>query len=83
MIKLLKSPTIMVSGATTMFLPENLDQLCNRTKLLLQEKQAGNNSNINNDEIIAIKDKLLKYKCITEKQLKQILIKGNLIHEEV
>ena len=46
MIKLLKSPAIMASGVTTKFLSENPDEMCDRLKLLLQEKNAGNNSDI-------------------------------------
>ena len=53
-------------------------KLCDRLKLLLQEKHAGNNSDIINEEIVAIVDKLLEYKCISKKQHKQILIKCNL-----
>ena len=79
LIKLLESPTIMASGVTTIFLSENPDELCNRLKLLLQEKQAGNNSDIINHEIVAIVDKLLEYKCISKRQHKQILIKCNLL----
>ena len=37
MIQLLKSPAIMASGVTTMFLSENPDELCDILKLLLQE----------------------------------------------
>ena len=81
LIKLLESPAIKASGITTIFLSENPNELCDRLKLLLQEKQAGNNSNIINDEIIAIIDKLLEYKCISKKQHKQILIKCNLINK--
>ena len=46
--------------------------------MLLQEKQAGNNSDIINREIVAIVDKLLEYRCISKKQHKQILLKSNL-----
>ena len=74
LITLLKSPAIMASGVTTTFLSENPNELCDRLKLLLQEKQAGNNSDIINQEIIAIIDKLLEYKCISKKQHKQILL---------
>ena len=74
-IRLLRSPRIMASGVTTIFLSENADELCDRLKLLLQEKHAGNNSDIVNEEIVAIVDKLLEYKCISKKQHKQILIK--------
>ena len=80
MIKLLKSPAIMASGVSnTTFLSSGPDELCDRLKLLLQKKHAGNNSDIINDEVVAIVDKLLEYKCITKKQHKQILIKCNLL----
>ena len=80
MIKLLDQPAIMASGISkTIILSSNPNELCDRLKLLLQEKHAGNNSNIVNDEIIAIVDKLLEYKCISKKQHKQILIKCNLL----
>ena len=79
LIKLLNSPRIMASGITTIFLSENADELCDRLKLLLQEKQAGNNSDIINQETVAIVDKLLEYKCISKKQHKQILVKFNLL----
>ena len=70
--KLLNSPAFMASGVTTIFLSENPDELCNRLKLLLQEKHAGNNSDIINDEIVAIVDKLLKYKCITKNNTNKV-----------
>ena len=76
LIKLLKSPAIMASGVSkTIFFSSDPDELCNRLKMLLQEKQAGNNSDIINQEIVAIIDKLLEYKCTSKKQHKQILIK--------
>ena len=79
-VRLLKSPAIMASGISkTIFLSSDPDELCNRLKLLLQEKHAGNNSDIIDQEIVAIVDKLLEYKCITKKQHKLILIKCNLL----
>ena len=84
LIKLLKSPGLIVSASgvsKTIFLSSDPDELCERLKLLLQEKHAGNNSDKINDEIVAIVDKLLEYKCITKKQHKQILIKCNLINK--
>ena len=81
LIKLLKSPAIMASGVTTIFLSENPDEVSDRLKLLLQEKQAGNNSDIINDEIVAIVDKLLEHKRISKKQHKQILFKCNLFNK--
>ena len=84
LIKLLKSPGLMVSASGVSkrtFLSSDPNELCDRLKLLLQEKHAGNNSDIINDEIVAIIDKLLKYKCISKKQHKQILIKCNLLQK--
>ena len=83
-IRLLKSPAIIASGISNIIiLSSDPDELCDRLKLLLQEKQAGNNSDSINKEIIAIVDKLLEYKCISKKQHKQILIKCNLLHEKI
>ena len=80
LISILNSPAIMASGVSnTIFLSSDANELCDRLRLLLQEKHAGNNSDINNDEIVAILDKLLEYKCISRKQHKQILIKCNLL----
>ena len=81
-INLLKSPGLIVSASgvsKTIFLSSDPDELCHRLKLLLQEKQAGKNSDIINDEIVAIVDKLIEYKCISKKQHKEILNKCNLL----
>ena len=78
--KLPKSPAITASGISTIFISSDPDELCNRLKLLVQEKHAGNNSNIINQEIVTIVDKLLEYKRISKKQQKQILKKFNLLH---
>ena len=81
MIKLLNSPAILASGISkTLFLPSVPNELCDRLKIKLEEKQAGNTSNLINEEIIAIVDKLLEYKCISKKQHEQILIKCNPLH---
>ena len=73
---------VSASGISkTIFLSSDPDELCNRLKLLLQEKHAGNNSDIINQEIIAIVDKLSVYKCISNKQHEQILIKCNLLQK--
>ena len=66
----------------TVFLSSDPYEFCDRLKLLLQEKQAGNNSDIINQEIFALVDKLLEYKCISRKQHKQILHKCNLLHNQ-
>ena len=84
LIKLLKSPGLMVSASDfskTKFLSSVPDELLKKLKLLLQEKQAGNNSDLINEEILAIIDKLLEYKCISKKQHKQILLKCNLLNK--
>ena len=81
-IKILESPAIMASGfSKSIILSSDPNELCGRLKLLLQERNAGNNSDIINDEIVAIVDKLLEYKCISMKQHKQILIKCNLLNK--
>ena len=70
----------MASGISkTIILSSDPNEFCDRLRLLLQEKHAGNNSNLIDEEIVAIVDKLLEYKCITKKQHKQILIKCNLL----
>ena len=82
LIKLLNSPGLMISASgvsKTIFLSSDPNELCDKLKLLLQQKQAGNNSVIIDQEIVAIVDKLLEYKCITKKQHKQILLKCNLL----
>ena len=75
LVELLNSPAIMASGISTTFLPENPNELCDRLKLLLLEKQAGNNSDLINEETVAIFDELLDYKCISKKQPKTLLRK--------
>ena len=80
--KILESPAIMASGISkTIILSSDPNELCNRLKLLIQEKHVGNNSDIINNEIVAIVDKLLEYKCISKKQHKQILNKCNLLNK--
>ena len=80
MIRLLNQPPITASGFTkTIILSSDPNELCDRLKLLLQEKQGGNNSNLIDEEIVAIIDKLLEYKCLSKKQHKQFLIKCNLL----
>ena len=81
LIKLLKSSSILASGISTIFLSSDPNELCDRLKLLLQQKQAGNNSDLIDKEIVAIVDNLLEYKSISKKQDKQILIKCNLLHK--
>ena len=83
LIKILKSPGLIVSASgvsKTIFLSSDPEELCDRINLLLQEKHAGNNSDRINEEIFAIVNKLLEYKCISKKQHKQILIKYNLLN---
>ena len=84
LIKLLQSPGLMFSASgvsKTILLSSDPDELRNNLKLLLQEKHAGNNSDIINEEIVTVVDKLLEYKCISKKQHKQLLIKCNLLNK--
>ena len=71
---LLKPPAIMASGISTTFLPENPNELCDRLNFSIREKQAGINSDLKNEENVAIVDKLLEYKCISIKQRKILLV---------
>ena len=72
----------MASGISkTIIQYSDPNELCDRLNLLLEEKHAGNNSDTINDEIVAIVDKLLEYKCLSKKQHKQILIKCNLLNK--
>ena len=81
LIKLLKSPAIMASGISNkIILSSDPHELCNRLKLLLQEKQAGNISDIIKEEIIATVDNLSEHKCFTKEQHKQFLYKCNLFY---
>ena len=71
---LLKSPGLMVSSSgisNTKFLSSDPNDLSDRVKLILQEKQVGIFSNIINDEIVAIVDKLSEYKCMSKREHKQ------------
>ena len=78
--RLLKPPTIMASGTSTKFLTSDPTELCNKYKKLLQEKQAAINSNIIDEELVALVEKLLENKCKSKKEFKQILLKCNLLH---
>ena len=59
-IKLLKPPTTMVSGTSTIVLSSDPHELCDRLKLFLQEKQAASDSKIIDEEIVAKVDKTLE-----------------------
>ena len=65
------SPAIMASGNSTVFLPSDPNEVCDRLKLLFQEKQAGSNSNTIDGEVIAKADNLFEYKCISINQHRQ------------
>ena len=56
LIKLIKWPGLMVSASgvsNTIFLSFDSNELCDRLNLLLQEKHAGNNSDLFNKEMFA------------------------------
>ena len=66
---------VSASGVSNIIiLSPDLNELCYRIKLLLEEKEAGNNSDIISQEIVAVVDKLLEYKCISKKQHKQLVL---------
>ena len=83
-IKTLNSPAIMATCILkTINIYSDPIELCDKLRLLLQEKHGGNTSDINDEEIIATIDKLLEYKSISKKQHKQILVKCNLLRNQV
>ena len=67
-IKILKSPAITASGISTVFSPSDPNELCDKLRILLQEKKTGKISDRNTDEIVALVDKVLKNKFISRKQ---------------
>ena len=82
LIRLLKSLGIPdpVSGVSsslskTTFLSSDTFEICDRVKILLQEKKSENNSDILFEEIVDIVDKVLEYKYISKKQHKIFLPK--------
>ena len=56
------------SSLKFIFLPISAHELCNRLRILLQEKTGGNNNPQINQEIMAISDKFLEYEIITTEQ---------------
>ena len=66
--------------SNTVFWSFDSIEFCDRLKLLLQEIQAGKIFDINNDEIVAVVNNVLEYKCIYKKQHKQTLNKCKLLH---
>ena len=84
LIKLLESADIIASGVSkTIFLSSDPEELCQKFKMIIQEKQARKNFEIINQGINAIIEKLLEYQCKTKKQHKKVLVKCNLLHEQV
>ena len=77
LVRLLKSPAIMAVSfkeSKTRFISSSPNERCDRLKLLLKEKQAGNTSDIIKEEIFAIADALLGYKGISTEQHKLLTI---------
>ena len=64
----------MARGISTIFLPKSLEKLCGRLKILLLEKQTGNNCDEFDAEIVAIADELLECKGILTEQHKFSLV---------
>ena len=62
---------ILSSELRTIFLSENTNELSDRFILMLQAKQAGNYSNVNNEEKVTINNRLLQYKGLTPTQHKK------------
>ena len=56
---------IPASGLKTTFLPENPNEIYDKLKFLVKEKQGENDSNKINQQMVAIIGKLLEYKNMT------------------
>ena len=65
----------------TIILSSNPNEICDRFKKLLQEKRAGNKSDINSQEVVAIVFKLLECKCISTKQHKILLLNEKYVNK--
>ena len=65
------------SSDKTRFLPSHPNELFVKLILLRQEKLTGNNSEIIDEEIIAIADRILEHKCKSKRQHKILLIKSS------
>ena len=57
----------MASGIPIKISSKVPNELCDKLKFLLQEKQAGDISDIINEEIVAVVGKFLEYKCASTK----------------
>ena len=78
--RILNSPAIMAFGISrAIVLPSDPNELCDRLNILLQEKHPGNNSDLFNQKIVTIVDKLLKNKSTSKKQHRQFLIECNIV----
>ena len=64
----------MALGVSTIFLSPDPNELCDRLKLLLQEKRTDNDTDLTIEQINAIVDKVLEYKCLSKKQHKILLL---------
>ena len=64
---------ILASELRTIFLSENLNELCDRLRLITREKQSGNDTTRFDSFISAIIDNLLEHKCNTPIQHKKML----------
>ena len=73
--KLLKSTDIMASRISTIYSPSNPNELCDKLKVLLQEKRIGTSSFFDEDTV-AIADKITEYRCISTKQHKLLQSKS-------
>ena len=71
-VELVISPAIMALGVSTRFLSYDPNELCDILKFLLQKNQAGKNSIIFDEEIVARVDKISEYKSISKKKQKQL-----------
>ena len=61
------------SGLNFVFLPSDQDELVDQLKIIVLEKEGGNDNPMLSEQIIAIADKLLQYQCITTNQHQNLI----------
>ena len=72
LLNLLKLPSLMISASSISnkrILPANLVELCDRLKILLQDKQAEKKWVLINEEKFVIFYKFLEYNCSTKNNI--------------
>ena len=74
-----KRALLASSDQEVIFLSDNPNEICDRLHLIIQEKQARNDTTRFDNELVAKIDKILEYKSITSTQHKKFIENFNLV----